>query len=368
MKTNLLFYFFLVLSLSVFGQANGKFQMHFMDVGQGDAALLISPGGETVLFDEGVDKYCDMPTAYLESVGVTSIDYLVTSHYHDDHIGCTKQILDEFPLNKTAYDRGGTYPSTVFDRYVEAVGAKRKTAVVNDRIILDQGTSHEVTITFMAMNGAGIRTDNENDLSLVALVSFGPLDIMMGGDLSGYSSGDYRDIESKAAQKVSQVEVYKVHHHCSQYSSNTTWLNTIKPRIGIISASGEYGRHHGHPTAECLERLHQEGVKTYWTETGEGAQPDPQWDVVSGDIIIQADPGSLSFTVRHNQTRVDRYSVWGTDDQEPASSRAKYGWSTNSEMYHYIDCSWIKRINSENLQTGDNPPDGKYLHKGCPKN
>ncbi len=84
---------FILLAPPGYPQANGKLQLHFMDVGQGDGAVLISPGGEVVLFDDGRYKYY--------------VDYLIVSHYHADHIGCTKEVLDEFLLQKAVYDRGG---------------------------------------------------------------------------------------------------------------------------------------------------------------------------------------------------------------------------------------------------------------------
>src|SRR5438046_2424788 len=78
---------------SAFGQANGKLQLHFMDVGQGEGAVLVSPQGEVVLFDNGVRGNCDKPLSYLQQLGVTKIDYHIASHYHDDHIGCTREVL-----------------------------------------------------------------------------------------------------------------------------------------------------------------------------------------------------------------------------------------------------------------------------------
>jgi beta-lactamase superfamily II metal-dependent hydrolase len=85
----------LLWPMLLFGQA-GTLQIHFMDVGQGDGAILISPGGETVLFDNGVRNNCDRPVSYLQQLGITQIDYHVASHYHDDHIGCTVEVLDQF--------------------------------------------------------------------------------------------------------------------------------------------------------------------------------------------------------------------------------------------------------------------------------
>ena len=110
-RTFFLIFFLLSFTQVVFGQANGKLQIHFMDVGQGDGVVLISPGGETVLFDDGVKGNCDKPLSYLQQRGVKKIDYHITSHYHADHIGCATEVLNEFPLQKLAYDRGGTYAS-----------------------------------------------------------------------------------------------------------------------------------------------------------------------------------------------------------------------------------------------------------------
>ena len=86
----------MLLSISsafLFGQAdNGKLQIRFMDVGQGDGAILISPLGESVLFDNGQKNDCDRPKSYLQR-GLHTIDYQIASHYHADHIGCTAQVL-----------------------------------------------------------------------------------------------------------------------------------------------------------------------------------------------------------------------------------------------------------------------------------
>src|SRR5438309_483594 len=81
-----------------------------------------------------------------------------------------------------------------------------------------------------------------------AVVSYGRLDAVMGGDLSGFEAQGYLDIESSVASKFGQVEVYKVNHHCSAYSTNDTWLETIKPRVGIISV-GKKNRY-GHPAPD----------------------------------------------------------------------------------------------------------------------
>lgn len=304
--------FLLLFTPDVYGQTNGKLQMHFIDVGQADAAVLISPKGEIVMFDSGVSGHCTLPILYLEQIGITKIDYHIASHYHDDHIGCTTDILDRFPLQKAAYDRGSTYSTQSYNKYITAIGNKRKTAAVGEKIILDSAEANPVSIEFIAANGAGVSTTNENDLSVVAVVRFGALDLLMGGDLSGFKDSSYEDIETLIAKSVGQVEVYKVHHHGSAYSSNAYWLSIIKPKIGVISAGN--GNSYNHPTLACLNRIHAAGVKTYWTESGAGVAANPQWDVVGGNIIVEIAPGNDRFTVSYNnRSNSDTYLTWGAN-------------------------------------------------------
>jgi beta-lactamase superfamily II metal-dependent hydrolase len=300
----------LLIALTGFCQANGKLQMHFIKVGQGDAALLISPNGETVLFDNGVANHCEYPIDYLDSIGIKSIDYFICSHYHDDHFGCTTELFSRFPLKKKAFDRGSYVSTKVFSEYIKTIGLLRTTATVGSKLTLDAESDNPVVIEFIAMNGAGVKTDNENDLSLVTLLRFGELDILMGGDLSGINSGNYKDIESVIANNLGQVEVYKVHHHGSKYSSNSTFINVIHPKIGIVSASAEIGKNFNHPTQICMDRLHAVGIETYWTETGTGAIPDAKWDKVVGSIKIEAEPGDDFFKVYYGKKGTDVYKYW----------------------------------------------------------
>jgi len=345
------------------GQANGKLQIHFIDVGQGDAALIVSPNGETVLVDNGIPGHCDMPLSYLEEVGVKKLDYMIISHYHNDHMACSDKVVEKFPLQHYAYDRGGTSTLPEFKRYVAAVGNKRKTAEVGEKIILDAGPA-PVTIEFVAMNGAGVETTNENDLSLVAVVRFGKFDAVLAGDLSGYDENEYRDIETTVAPKVGQVEVYKVNHHCSRYSTNEAWIRTIHPRVAVISASGNIGRKHQHPTIECLERLHAAGVKTYWTEKGGGAPPEEGLDVVGKNIVVEAAPGGSGFTVTWKGSHTDTYEDW---EGASAPVNPTYSWTKSGDTYHYSDCKVARGIKAANLVQGDTPPPGRHLHAGCPK-
>src|SRR3954464_3916390 len=102
-------------------QANGRLQIHFMNVGEGDAAVLISPRGEVVLFDTGVAGQCGAPIAYLQSLGIGAIDYHRASSYRSEHIGCAADVFGIFGAPRIAFDGAGADASTVFSRYPRAV-------------------------------------------------------------------------------------------------------------------------------------------------------------------------------------------------------------------------------------------------------
>ena len=357
-------------------QANGKLQIHHIDVGQGDGVVLISPGGQIVVFDAGEDmkkRDCTRPVSYLDQLGVKHIDYLYVSHYHFDHIGCIPAVLGQFPLLNDAFDRGNSYPGATYANYVSAVAGHRKPSAVGDTIKLDKNSPNPVAITVVAVDGQSshgtVQTSNENDLSLSVVVSFGSFREEIGGDLSGDNTQMYQDVETPVAPDIGKINVYKVHHHCSSHSTNDTWLADTQPAVGIISAGD--GNDYGHPTADCLERLHTHSVKAYWTETGNGAPPEPGLDTVGGNIVVEVAPGASTFTVTYGGTHVDTYSMSGAapgpSGNGPTAMTPKYAWSKKSSYYHLATCRFVQNIAPENLQQGDTPPPGKTLHKSCPQ-
>jgi beta-lactamase superfamily II metal-dependent hydrolase len=293
---------------------NGKLQIHHIDVGQGDAALIVSPLGQVVLVDTGPYDNCTPFLNYASGLGVTSIDYHFASHYHADHIGCLDELLSGgVTLNIAGYDRGYSYTTATYTTYVNTVGAKRQTLTKNQIVTLDAGSAHPVYIKCVDLNGAGVYSptgSDENAKSVTLKVSYGDFDEVLGGDLTASPS-----VEPTVGPEVGDVEVYKVHHHGSASSTYDAWLTATTPEVGVISVGD--GNSYGHPTSNALTRLHNHNVKTYWTETGAGATPAQGWDKVGGTIVIEADyrPGA-EYTVTGTGF-VDTYYNSGSADLTP---------------------------------------------------
>jgi beta-lactamase superfamily II metal-dependent hydrolase len=184
----------LFASATALAQGNGKLQIHHIKVGQGDGMLVISPNGETAVFDNGVYTNCAAFTSYISGLGITSIKYSFSSHYHADHIGCLDDLLaGGVTLNVAAWDRGLSYSSATYTNYVNAVGTKRRTMVQNQVVQLDSLSANPVYLKCVGVNGAGVYSpsgSDENAKSLVVKVSYGAFDEVIGGDLTGDGSLD----------------------------------------------------------------------------------------------------------------------------------------------------------------------------------
>jgi beta-lactamase superfamily II metal-dependent hydrolase len=401
----------LLLGLSLSALAGDTLQLHFIDVGQGDAELLVSPGGQAVLIDGGLPGSDKIVNPYLQSHGITRLDYYIVSHYHNDHIGCATKILSPNVVSglQAAYDRGDTPTNT--DSYAKAFAADYRTAVSGKRItattspsgaatshgfVLDASSNQPVVIEFVAANGNGritkSTTINENDFSVAFVVRFGQFSAVLGGDLSGSNGSDYDDIETSLASTFpGPVSLYKVHHHGSRYSSNTNWLAAINPIVGIICCGTR--NNYGLPEDEALSRLADYKVDTYWTETGSknadnladvkggvllknGSKPKVErlpdaskHQKVGGNIIVLVSPNSTTFDlVTDSPQTTNTYSLvkpkgdWGQIISPPIVVPKEYVWSAVGVQYHVADCPKAALLSAKHRQQGPVPPQGMVPH------
>jgi beta-lactamase superfamily II metal-dependent hydrolase len=291
-----------------------------LDIGQGDAAVLVAPGGCAVLFDGGPTGSGATIKAYLKSVGVTRLQMAFVSHLHADHMGGIDEVdvgTDAVPIDGV-YDHGGTYSSTAYSEYNSHFSGKRNKVTPGQTLSL----CNQVTLKVVAAGGT---SSDENAKSVTVKISYGAFDALVGGDLSGTSPDD---VESAIAPSVGEVELYKVHHHGSKYSSNATFLSTLKPTVSFISVG--VSNTYGHPTPECLARLANVGSEVWQTE-------DPSLNVKYGHIALTSTDGA-SYTVSQGNTSTTYLSKGGTPDTEaPSAPGALVASAASSSV---IDLSW----------------------------
>lgn len=292
-----------------------------LDIGQGDAAVLVTPSGCAVLFDGGPTGSGATIKAYLKSLGVTRIQMAFVSHLHADHMGGIDEVdvgTNAVPID-AVYDHGGTYSSSAYTEYNSHFAGKRNTA----RAGQTYSVCNEVTLNVIAAGGT---SSDENAKSVVVKISYGAFDALVGGDLTGTSPDDE---ESPISSSVGEIDLYKVHHHGSRYSSNATFLGIIKPTVSFISVG--VSNTYGHPTPECLTRLANVGSDVWQTE-------DPGTNRELGHIELASATGA-TFTVTQGSNSTTYTSKGGTPDAEPPT--APSGLVASATSFSEIDLSWI---------------------------
>lgn len=234
----------------------GELAVHFIDVGQGDAALLVTSQG-TVMIDAGPRSAKDATLRYVRE-HTERIDLMILTHPHEDHIGGAADILRDIPTEKVLMP-DITSDSETFEGLLDAIedsGAQTALAAAGD--VYELGG---MRVTVLAPLG----TDYEsmNDYSIVCRVDYGERSFMFTGDAEKCSEEEILDAYDASALRC---DVLKAGHHGSSTSSSEEFLEALEPRIAVISAGRDNS--YGHPHAETLRALGRAGTKKiYRTDT-----------------------------------------------------------------------------------------------------
>ncbi len=245
-------------------------RIYYPDIEQGSATLVVSPTGRAALIDGGTglnptdDPVEDFVADLIDAGVVTSLDYVIATHYDEDHIGRLDSVFQLTPLDPSAiaYDRGtfGSTPGTfAYSDYSWWAGQfNRTTITATTSLDLGGGVSIDCYVvngtlpdsSSVDISGSG---QFENSASVAVVVDYGDFQAWIGGDLTGEPAQGVTDVESEVAPFAGDVDVYTLNHHGSRTSSNATFLSALKPEVGINQNS--VTNDHGHPNAEVVERL-----------------------------------------------------------------------------------------------------------------
>jgi competence protein ComEC len=238
------------------GATNGTIEVHFIDVGQGDS-ILVRNGDRYMLVDGGTIDAGPTVSAYLKSHGISTIDVLVSTHPHADHIGGFLTILNEFPV-KAVDDIGRPHTTQTYEEYLTLIDQKNIRFVVPQRgDTIDLGPG--VTIQVISPPPGGIGDGDLNENSMVLKITHGSVGFLLASDTE---SGAEKIMLDSGYDLKSQV--LKVGHHGSKYSSGTAFLKAVDPQVSVIQAGSD--NPYGHPAPETLSRLAAAGSKVYRTD------------------------------------------------------------------------------------------------------
>ncbi len=252
-----------------------KMEVHFIDVGQGDATL-ISCGGHHMLIDAGDDTKGTLLQSYLQKRGIGSLDYLVLTHPDSDHIGGAPVIITKFAIDKvfmSDYEKD----NKTYEKLIQALDNKRlgyTTPAAGARYPL--GTA---TITIL---GPGKAYEDPNNASIALMIQNGQDRFLFTGDAEEEAE---KDILEKGMDI--SADVYQVGHHGSKTSTSEAFFQAVHPVYAVISCGEDNA--YGHPHAQTLNTFRMAGVKVYRTDE-------------AGTLIATSDGRGITFDVPPSET------------------------------------------------------------------
>ncbi len=260
-------------------------QIVFLDVGQGDSIyiktpdrhhVLIDAGGKALRTDYGLDPGETVVLPFLLKSGTASLDLVMMSHVHEDHIGGLVSIVDQLKIGAIM-----EYPPRSENLYYQEI---KDTVMRKDIPVLHAigGQTYKVGqevllhILFPLPDErlmSALAGENENNRSIVVLLEYQEAAVILTGDIEAR-------VERYLVDRIPRtVDILKVAHHGSKTSSIPEWLAAVAPKVAIIQVGKNT---FGHPSPEVLERYSADGILLYRNDTNGAVictYRKGQWDI-----------------------------------------------------------------------------------------
>ncbi len=264
--------------------------LHFLNVGQGDGAVIRTPHGHFVVVDAGpkteaVDAGRRVVVPFLSQQGVAELSAMVISHAHADHVGGASAVLERFHTD-LVLEPGMPFSDPVYIHFLDEVAAEGvpwRPGHPGDRFVLD-GVAFSLLHPDSTWPGLG---EDLNEDSLILLVEYGSFRALFPGDAGLVAEGYLHG-------RVGRVDLLKVGHHGSRTATGDAWLDELHPKAAVVSV----GRNnYGHPAPGTLDRLQQHGVPVWRTDR------DGQVDVTTdgNSMTVKSQRRTVNYPLESGQ-------------------------------------------------------------------
>src|SRR5664280_1043224 len=313
--------------------ASGNLTVHFLDVGQGDS-ILLEHGDDTMLIDSGEIGKGDDVAAYVKSEGIKSLNYVVATHPHSDHIGGMSVILNDFSIGHFI-DGGYPYTSKTYENMLTTIDKKNipfMTPKRGDKIDFSTGIDVQVLNP-----GSTYFTEDVNQNSVVLKITDGKVTFLLMGD-----AGLEAESAIMGAGYNVDADILKVGHHGSRTASGASFISAVSPAVSVIEVGA--GNDYGHPHQETLDRL-QKVSKVYRTD-------------LDGTITITTDGSAYSVSTQKTEpvqgakSTSSRSGAYSSTSSTPTSKAESTGSMTSNSLgatVYVSDLSlsdeWVKVAN-----------------------
>ena len=312
------------------GDSQGELSVTYLDVGQGNA-VVIRQGNQTMLIDGGPRESSSFVVSYLKQQGIQKLDYVLISHFDEDHLAGAIGALYNFPVG-TLITADYETDSSIYDSYKEAVEEKGYEPVhpsLGDTFSLGDGS-------FRIISPVSYGHEDENQDSVGIILEMGSDRFFIGGDIG--LEGEKEILE---AGVDIQADVMLMNHHGSHVSRE--FFQAVNPSWAVISC-GE-GNSYGHPRQDTVELIQESQVSLFRTDRqgtitavsqGQGItfDQDPCNDYTPGDRTEEKeDTLEETRTALSNSNRED----------------CDYILNIHTKKIHLPDCSSVKSMDEDNM-------------------
>jgi len=242
---------------------NNSLEVHFLNVGQGDSAFIKTSENHQIIIDGGPNSIALEKIAKLIPFWDKTIDLAVLTHPDKDHMQGLIDILKRYKADYiliSGFEKE-TDDYKEWQKILENQKSKGADIVLvknGDRIILGKTL---INILYPLKNSFIAMKDNDaNETSVVSNIVFGSASFLFPGDISTKNEKEIIAVSDTAKN----VDVLKVAHHGSKYSTSEQFLEKFAPRFAVISVGKNS---YGHPTQETLQRLEKFGIQVLRTDT-----------------------------------------------------------------------------------------------------
>lgn len=236
----------------------GVAQFHFIDVGQGDAELIMV-GDKNILIDTGDRGGKDSLVKYLKDHNVTEIEYFIVTHPDADHFASAAYVLDNYTV-KNVIMSNAEKTTQMFETFIATLEKHTEINVISahDEI----GTKYDVNgLELKILAPLSESYTDTNDYSVVVMARYGNKKFLLTGDAEKKSEAEMVEKYSTSDLKC---DVLKVGHHGSRTSTSDAFLRMANPTYAVISCGKD--NKFGHPHTETLNRLNDAGITIYRTD------------------------------------------------------------------------------------------------------
>ena len=231
-------------------------QVHFIDVGQGDSTLIITPDKKTVLIDAGDEQHSSRTTSYIKSQGIDKLDLVIATHPDADHIGGMDKIIKNFDIGMFSMP----LVSKDTKQYKEIKQELKNKKLKNKPLYTGDGLSIGKDVKLQILSPQKNKTYSDtNEYSIVARLLYKEVSFLFMADATMENEiaiiNDFDDI---------RADVLKLGHHGSSTSTSDYFLGKVNPSIGVISC-GKNNKY-GHPHKEVMNLLEKYNIMIFRTD------------------------------------------------------------------------------------------------------